>query len=121
MVKYILNGWGWNMPHPKKGSLDYEDLTEEEFDKEVVDAISCIGNPILARVLELPYNPSYINLREGDVALVINLKGGRLQAGAEEFPENVHVKYTKVTMRGATSRATVNSSWQKNCKKSKLH
>lgn len=103
MVKYILNGWGWNMPHPKKGSLDYEDLTEEEFDREVVDAISCIGNPILARVLELPYNPSYINLNVGDVALVINMKGGRLPVGAEEFPDDVTVKYTKVIMKEAAT------------------
>lgn len=98
MSKYILNGWGWNMPQPKKGTLHYEDLSEEEFDKEVIGAISCIGNPILARLLELPYNPSYIDLRDGDVALVINLKGGRLPVGCEEFPENVHVKYTKVTL-----------------------
>jgi len=103
MAKYILNGWGWNMPHPKKGSLDYEDLSEEQFGKEVTDAISCIGNPILARVLELPYNPSYIDLEVGDIALVVNLRGGRLHAGAEEFPEDVTVKYTKVTMKEAVT------------------
>ena len=96
MTKFILNGWGWGMPQPKKGLIAFDDLSEEEFDKEVVGAISCIGNPILARVLELPYNPSYINLKEGDVALVVNLSGGQIPVGAEEFPDNVQVKYTKV-------------------------
>lgn len=103
MSKYVLNGWGWTMPHPKKGILSYEDLTEEEFDREVIGAISCIGNPILARLLELPYNPCYINLNEGDVALVINLTGGRIHVGDEEFPENVDVKYTKVEIKEAAS------------------
>lgn len=102
MVKYILNGWGWNMPHPKKGSTNYEDLTPEEFEKEIEDAISCVGNPILARILELPYNPSYIDLNVGDVAIVINLKGGRLPVGAKEFPSDVEVKYTKVELVEAT-------------------
>lgn len=99
MSAFILNGWGWNMPHPKKGTITYEDLTEEEFDREVVGAISCIGNPILARLLELPYNPSYINLDVGDVALVISLKGGRIPVGTTEFPDDVLVKYTKVEIQ----------------------
>lgn len=103
MTVYVLNGWGWNMPHPKKGTLKYEDLTEDEFDKEVVGAISCIGNPILAQILELPYNPSYINLDVGDVALVINLRGGRIPVGTTEFPDDVTVKYTKVELQEAAA------------------
>lgn len=103
MAKYILNGWGWFMPQPKSGDIHYEDLSEEEFDKEVTDAISCIGNPIIARVLELPYNPSRINLNEGDVALVVNLKGGRLPVGSTEIPDDVLVKYTKVEIMEATA------------------
>lgn len=103
MSRYLLNGWGWNMPHPKKGTINYEDLTEEEFEKESKGAISCIGNPILAHILKLPYNPSYINLDEGDVAIVISLKGGRLPVGTTEFPEDVSVKYTRVEIGEATA------------------
>lgn len=103
MARYLLNGWGWNMPHPKKGTVNYEDLTEEEFEKEIEGAISCIGNPILAQILRLPYNPSYINLDEGDVAIVISLKGGRLPVGTTEFPEDVSVKYTRVEIGEATA------------------
>ena len=103
MVKYILNGWGWGMPQPKKGTLAYEDLTAEQFDEEVIGAISCIGNPILARVLKLPFNPSYIDLKPGDIALVINLHGGRLQVGDTSFPDNVNVKYTKIEIKEATA------------------
>lgn len=102
MARYLLNGWGWNMPHPKKGTVNYEDLTEEEFEKEIQGAISCIGNPILAQILRLPYNPSYINLDKGDVAIVISLKGGRLPVGTTEFPDDVSVKYTKVEIAEAT-------------------
>ena len=103
MSKYILSGWGWGMPQPKKGDIHYDDLTEEEFCKEIIGAISCIGNPILAKLLELPYNPSYINLQVGDIALVINLRGGRIPVGAEEFPEDVQVKYTKVIIKEAAT------------------
>ena len=65
--------------------------------------MSCIGNPILARILELPYNPSYINLDVGDVALVINLRGGRIPVGTTEFPDDVHVKYTRVEIKEAAA------------------
>ncbi len=95
MVKYILNGWGWNMPQPSKGTVTFEDLTKEEFEEEIKGAISCIGNPALARVLELPYSPSYINLQPGDVAIVITMRGGKLPHNASEVPENVHLKFTR--------------------------
>ena len=103
MTTFVLNGWGWNMPQPKKGTLTFEDLSEDEFNKETDGAISCSGNPILARLLELPYNPSYISLDVGDVALVINLKGGRIPIGTTEFPEDVSVKYTRVEIKEAAS------------------
>lgn len=101
MSKFVLNGWAWNMAQPKKGTIHYEDLSKAEFDKEIEGAISCIGNPILAQILELPYNPSYINLDVGDVALVINLRGGRIPIGTTEFPPDVSVKYTKVEIQEA--------------------
>lgn len=101
-MKYILNGWAWNMPHHKQGSLNYEDLSEEEFYEEIEGAVSSIGNPILAKILQVPYNPSYIDLDVGDVALVINLRGGRLPFGASEFPDDVEVKYTRVELVEAT-------------------
>lgn len=103
MTRYILNGWGWTMPQPKEGTLKYKDLSEEEFDQEIKGAISCIGNPILAQILQLPYKPGYINLDVGDVALVINLQGGRLHVGTTEFPEDVSVKYTRVEIVEATA------------------
>ena len=103
MTTFVLNGWGWNMPQPKKGTIKYEDLTENEFNEAVEGAISCIGNPILARILELPYNPSYINLDVGDVALVINLRGGRIPVGTTEFPDDVNVKYTRVEIKEAAA------------------
>lgn len=102
-MKFVLNGWGWGMPQPKNGIIKYDDLTENEFNEEVEGAVSCIGNPILARILELPYNPSYINLDVGDVALVINLRGGRIPVGTTEFPDDVHVKYTRVEIKEAAA------------------
>ena len=103
MTVYLTNAWAWNMPHAKKGSVDYRDLSEDEFLKESKGAISCIGNPILAHILKLPYNPSYIDLDEGDVAIVIGLKGGRLPVGTTEFPDDVSVKYTRVEIKEATA------------------
>lgn len=103
MTSYVTNGWSWFMSNPKKGLLEYEDLSEDEFMNEIKGAISRIGNPILAQILRLPYNPSYININEGDVAFVINLRGGRIPVGAEEFPEDVDVKYTRVEIKEAAT------------------
>ena len=101
MGKFILNGWGWGMPQPKKGSIEYEDLTKEQFQEEIKDATSCIGNPALARVLKLPYCPGYINLEEGDIAIVIRMNGGRLPAYARTVPEDIDLKFTKVEIKEA--------------------
>lgn len=103
MAVYVLNSWSWTMTNPKFGDCHFEDLSEEEFDKEVIGAISCIGNPILAKVLELPFNPQYIDLKPGDTALVINLSGGRLRVGDKSFPDDVDVKYTKVQLQEAAA------------------
>ena len=103
MAKYILNGWGWGMPQPKKGDIHYEDLTEEQFQEEIIGAISCVGNPALARILKIPYSPSYISLREDDVALVIHITGGKLPYGAKELPSDISLNYTKVELKEAAS------------------
>ena len=95
MSKYILSGWGWTMPQPTTGIIKYDDLTEAEFYEEIIGAISCIGNPIIARILNLPYSPGHISLKPDDVAYVISINGGKIPYGAKELPEDVTLKFTK--------------------------
>lgn len=101
MAKYILNGWGWGMPQPKQGDIHYDDLTEEQFKEEIEGAISCVGNPALARILEIPYSPSYISLNPGDIAYVVHMKGGKLPYGAKELPADISLNFTKVEIKEA--------------------
>lgn len=97
MVKYLLNGWGWTMPQPKKGYIKYDDLTADEFEKELKgDCVSCIGNPVLARILDVPYAPSWVRLKEGDTAIVIQIQGGKIPQNAKTLPLDVNLKFTKV-------------------------
>lgn len=97
-MKYILNGWSWTMPKEFKGNLHYEDLTEEEFYQEIEEgAVSCIGNPALARVLRVPYRPSYISLNADDKVIVVNICGGNLPYGCRRLPDDVELKFTKIT------------------------
>ncbi len=98
MSKYILSGWGWAMPQPTQGVIKYDDLTEDEFYEEIVGAISMIGNPILARILNIQYSPGHISLKPGDVAYVISVKGGKIPYGAKELPDNVSLKFTKTEL-----------------------
>lgn len=100
--KYILSGWGWAMPQPTTGIIKYDDLTQEEFYEEIIGAISCIGNPILARILNLPYSPGHISLKPDDVAYVISINGGKIPYGAKELPDDVSLKFTKAEVVEAT-------------------
>ena len=102
MAFYLLNGWGWTMPQPKKGTIRYEDLSAKEFTEKLEkgECISCIGNPALARILKIPYNPSWINLKDGDTAVVVNIQGGKLPFSAKELPLDVSLKFTKVEIEG---------------------
>lgn len=98
MVKYILSAWGWSMPQSKHGTVKYEDLTEDEFKEEIQGAIPYIGNPEIARILKLPYSPGYITLEKGDVAYVIQVKGGKIPHGATELPLGCDWKFTKAEL-----------------------
>lgn len=89
MTCYTLSGWGWSMPQPESGVMVYHTLTEEEFNIQRIGAVSCIGNPSAARILKAPFNPQHIQLKVGDVALVVYTEGGKLPYNATSLPEGV--------------------------------
>lgn len=93
MAKYILNGWAWGMPRPKSGLVVYHDLTEDEFKLESHNAISCVGHPGLAEILNVDYNPEYIQLNVGDTALVVSTKGKKLPYECNELPTGLSLEY----------------------------
>ena len=96
MAKYLLNSWSWNMARPKKVLVSKEEVTRDEFDRQKDDAISCMGHPGLARVLNVPYNTEYIKLNVGDEALVVSTENGKLPYNALELPAGLSLKFDHV-------------------------
>lgn len=97
-MKYLLSGWGWGMPQPESGIMVYHTLSEEEFKIQRIGAVSCIGNPAVARILNAPFNKSYITLKPGDTAIVIYADGGKIPYNATSLPKGVTFgyKYVKI-------------------------
>lgn len=93
MTKYLLSGWGWGMPQPESGVMVYHTLSEEEFNIQRIGAVSCIGNPAVARILNAPLNNSHISLKTGDTAIVIYTEGGKLPYNATILPEGLKFGY----------------------------
>lgn len=92
-MKYLLHGWGWGMPEPESGVMVYHTLTPEEFQIQRLGAVSCIGNPAMARLLNAPFNPQYIDLKVGDTAIIVYTDGGKLPYNATSLPEGVNLMY----------------------------
>ena len=81
------------MPRPKSGLVVYHDLNEKEFELEKHGAISCVGHPGLAEILDVDYNPEYIQLNVGDTALVVSTNGKKLPYECRELLPGITLSY----------------------------
>lgn len=92
-MKYILNGWSWNMPIPRDGLVSYHTLSREEFDLMSKDAISIVNHPALANILGIECNRKHIRLEKGDTVLAVYTTGGKLSHEAIRLPEGIGLEF----------------------------
>lgn len=96
MVKYLLSNFSTNMVAEPKYTAKHTELTEEKFNELKSDAVAVIRHPGFARLLQVPTCKKYIQLREGDVALVLGTDGGKLPYNATFLPEGLSLTFEKV-------------------------
>ena len=60
------------------------------------DCLSFIGHEDLARILNVPFNRGNVELRNNDIAYVVQLQGGTLPEGATSLPERCSFKIYKI-------------------------
>lgn len=92
-MKFISTSWSPNMVTVGDALLDFHELSKEEFQAYAYGAYSCLNQRNLAEIFGLDYNPEHVQLRYGDILLVIHLKGGKLSPDANKIPEHVIVEY----------------------------
>ena len=96
-VTYLLNAFSLQMI---SGHCVIE---VEDVDTLPEGLTSAIGHQDTANVLGVPMNRINVSLKEGDVAYVAQLVGGRLPEGATTLPEGFKFVYKKVTLHTGES------------------
>ena len=96
MVKYLLSNFASSMVAEPCYDAKHTELTEDEFNELKSGAIAVIRNPAFARILQVPVCKKYIQLKEGDIALVVGTDGGKLPYSAKCMPEGLSLTFEKV-------------------------
>ncbi|WP_458406017.1 hypothetical protein [Methanobrevibacter sp.] len=102
MVKYLLSSFSSNMVAEPQYNAEHTELTEDEFNEQRVGAVAVIRNPAFARLLHVPVCKKFIQMREGDVALVVGTDGGKLKYNASCLPPELSLTFEKVEIKGVT-------------------
>ncbi len=102
MVKtYLLSSFSSSMVAEPNYSAEHTELTEDEFNELKTEAVAVIRNPAFARLLRVPVCRKYIQLREGDIALVVGTDGGKLRYDAKSLPPELSLTFEKIEIKGA--------------------
>ena len=92
-VVYLLNAFSLQM-------ISGHCIIEvEDVDTLPEGLTSAIGHQDTANVLGVPMNRINVSLKEGDVAYVAQLMGGRLPEGCTTLPKGFTFKYIKVEVK----------------------
>ncbi len=102
MVKYLLSNFSFDMIAEKEYIPKVTEISENEFNHLKNGAVAVIRNPAFARLLNVPLCKKFIQMKEGDIALIVGTDGGKLNYHANSLPEGISLKYTKVEILGAT-------------------
>lgn len=103
MVKYLLSNFSSSMVAEPKYATENTELSEDEFNEQRVGAIAVIRNPAFARLLQVPVCKKYIQLREGDIALVVGTDGGKLRYDAKSLPPELSLTFEKIEIKGSAA------------------
>lgn len=92
MVCALLHGFSFQMLKHLNCTIDSTELTEAHFNQIKNDCVSVIGIEELANILDVEYNPQFIQLGDGDEFVQV-LICGKLEKGVGELPPGVDLKY----------------------------
>jgi len=105
---YMLNAFSLNMlPNDMEASLKYVPITKSEVRKTLLingDYVCAIGHNDIANILSnmldlnIRYNRQAVSLREGDIAIVAQYTGPRLQEGTTSLPQNATIRFCRVNV-----------------------
>ena len=96
MNKYVGSAFSFQMLKGKEGGLTWREISKSKFQKEVVDAKSCVGNTDISNILGLEYNREPICLKDRDILYLCQLYGKKLPIGATELPKGCNFNYIEV-------------------------
>ena len=78
-MKFIISSYSPNMIQANDFSLDWHEVSEEEFQQLIYDGYSCVGHEDIADAINVAYNKEPVKARIGDVLLYANLERGALK------------------------------------------
>ena len=78
-MKFIISSYSPNMIQAHDFSLDWHEVSEEEFQALIYDGYSCVGHKDIAEAITVAYNKEPVRARPGDILLYANLERGVLK------------------------------------------
>lgn len=96
MVKYLLSNFSFDMINESEYVPKVNEISEDEFNTLKEDAVAVIRHPAFAKLLHVPVVKKFIQMKKGDVALVVGTDGGKLPYNAQTLPDGLSLKYSKV-------------------------
>ena len=78
-MKFIVSSFSPNMIQANNFSLDWHELSEEEFQALIYDAYSCVGHKDIADAINVAHNKEPLKCRPGDILLYANMERGVLK------------------------------------------
>lgn len=78
-MKFIVSSYSPNMIQAQDFSLDWHEVTEDEFQALIFDAYSCVGHKDIADAINVAHNKEPVHARIGDILLYANLERGALK------------------------------------------
>lgn len=78
-MKFIISSYSPNMIQANDFSLDWHEVSEEEFQQLIYDGYSCVGHEDIADAINVAFNKEPVKARIGDILLYANLERGVLK------------------------------------------
>lgn len=78
-MKFIISGYSPNMIQATDFSLDWHQVSEEEFQALIFDAYSCVNHEDIASAINVAHNKEPVHARIGDYLLYANMERGQLK------------------------------------------
>ncbi len=96
MNTYLSNAFSLQMLQGRRGTLNWEIISQKKFNDETADAHSRVGKVDIANILGVEFNREPICLKDNDLLYIAQVYGGKLPMGARELPVGCGMKYYKV-------------------------